>query len=282
MVVLDAQVHIWEAERADRPWVPGGQRLAHRSVPITSDDLLVDMDRVGVDRVLVVSPSWEGFRNDVVLNAAQRHPDRFGAVMRFRVDDPAAAGEFPGWAADPRVYAARVLFHRDSADALNDGTADWIWPELERVGLPVMIFAPGQYEAIGAVARRHPDLSVVICHLGFNPALRDAEALAGVDALLRLAGLPNVAVKATSLPSFVTEPYPFPTLQKLLVRTIEAFGSHRIFWGSDLSRLSCGYHELYALIRDEMDIPPADRANILGDAACAWFGWPVDAGAPRG
>jgi L-fuconolactonase len=273
MTVLDAQVHIWAPERPDRPWIPGGAALAHRPSPITADNLLADMDATGVDRVLVVSPSWEGVRNDVVLDAARQRPDRFGAVFRFAPDDTAAAARFAGWAADPVVHSARVLFHRDSATHLTDGTADWMWPELERAGLPVMVFAPGQYEPVGAVAKDHPDLKMTVCHMGFNPALRDEAALSTVDDLMRLSALPNVSVKATSLPSFVTEPYPFPTLQALVRRTIGEFGSERVFWGSDLSRLSCSYAELYRFAREELDVSDAERADLLGDAAATWYGW---------
>lgn len=274
MVVLDAQVHIWEADRPDRPWIPGGSQVVHLPEPLSPERLLGDMNRVGVDRTLLVSPSWEGPRNDVVLAAAEAHPDRFGAIMRFPIDDPGSARDFESWASDPRVYATRLLFHRGSKEWLRDGTADWAWPEIERVQLPVMIFAPGQYEAVGEIARRFPGLKLTICHMGFDPATRDEVAFAGMDQLLELSRFENVSVKATSLPSFVTEPFPFPTLVPHIRRTIEAFGSERVFWGSDLSRLSCSYDELYRFPQDQLGfLGQVDRANLLGDSASRWFGW---------
>ncbi len=33
------------------------------------------MGKAGVDRAILVPPSWEGDRNDVALEAAQAHPD---------------------------------------------------------------------------------------------------------------------------------------------------------------------------------------------------------------
>ena len=77
MTVIDAQVHIWGAETPERPWPPGGAALAHRPTPLGKDELLRDMDAAGVDRAIIVPPSWEGDRNDLAMEAALLHPDRF-------------------------------------------------------------------------------------------------------------------------------------------------------------------------------------------------------------
>jgi predicted TIM-barrel fold metal-dependent hydrolase len=106
--------------------------------------------------------------------------------------------------------------------------------------------------------------------------LRDEEIPPQVDALLPLSELPNIAVKATSLPSFYTEPYPYPSLQRELRRVLEAFGPERVFWGSDLSRLRCDYSDLYRLFTEELDfLSPGELELIMGDAVCNWFDWPT-------
>jgi L-fuconolactonase len=275
MITVDTQVHIWQPERPDRQWIPGGQAFAHRPEPITDNILIEQMDSAGVDRVFVVAPSWEGPRNDYVIAAARRRPGRIGAIVRFALDDHGAQEQFCDWAKDPNIFGVRLLFHRGDAQSLLDGTAEWIWKPLERSGLPVMMFAPGQYQAVSALAKRHSELKIVLCHLGFNPATRDAVALSALSDLIPLAELPNVAVKATSLPSFVTEPYPFLSLRPVMHQVLDAFGSERVFWGSDLSRLSCNYEELWSFLRYELDVRDEDRANVLGAAACRWFQWPA-------
>ena len=82
MLIVDAQVHIWGPETPDRPWPPGGQARAHRPLPFSQDDLLREMAAAGVDRVVIVPPSWEGDRNDLALEAARLHPDRFAVMGR--------------------------------------------------------------------------------------------------------------------------------------------------------------------------------------------------------
>ena len=67
-VIVDAQVHLWKAESPDWPWVPGAKPQLPE--PMTIERLLPMMDEAGVDRVVVVPPSWPGDRNDYALDAA--------------------------------------------------------------------------------------------------------------------------------------------------------------------------------------------------------------------
>jgi hypothetical protein len=67
MVIIDAQVHVWGPDTPERPWPPDGAANAHRSVPLGKDELLRGMDAAGVDRVVIVPPSWEGDRNDLAF-----------------------------------------------------------------------------------------------------------------------------------------------------------------------------------------------------------------------
>src|SRR6516162_3141267 len=87
MRIVDAQVHIWAANSPERPWP--GRSEPHRATPLGKEELLAEMDKAGVGGVVIVPPSWEGDRNDVALEAAAAHPDRFCIMGRF---DPDAAG----------------------------------------------------------------------------------------------------------------------------------------------------------------------------------------------
>jgi predicted TIM-barrel fold metal-dependent hydrolase len=276
MLIADAQVHIWAEDTPDRPWIEGGHSYAHMAEPLGADRLLAEMDRVGVDRALLVSPTWEGDRNDLVLEEAHRRPDRFGAIVRFALPDRENEARLEEWYADPQVFGARAVFAKRSQSWLRDGTADWFWPVAERLSMPVMVFAPGQYREVEQVAQRHPNLKLAICHLGMDTALRDEEIVPQVEQVLALAEYPNIAVKATSLPSYTTEPFPFPTLQEHIRRVVEAFGPRRVFWGSDLSRLRCDYRELYQLFAQELDfLSDTDKEWIMGRGLCEWFGWEI-------
>lgn len=73
-MIVDAQVHLWKEEAADRPWPAWGRRVCHMPEPLSYEKMLSIMDEAGVDRAIVVPPSWEGDRNDYALEAARKYP----------------------------------------------------------------------------------------------------------------------------------------------------------------------------------------------------------------
>jgi predicted TIM-barrel fold metal-dependent hydrolase len=83
MFIVDSQVHIWKEETPNRPWVAGARERmklnGHRTEAFTYQECLELMDRAGVDRVIVVPPSWEGDRIDYALEACEAHSDRRGS-----------------------------------------------------------------------------------------------------------------------------------------------------------------------------------------------------------
>src|SRR5258705_9122448 len=47
-----------------------------------------------------------------------------------------------------------------------DGTIDWLWPAAERAGLPIALMAAGFLPKVAEVAQRHPNLKLILDHLG--------------------------------------------------------------------------------------------------------------------
>jgi L-fuconolactonase len=56
----DAQVHLREPDRQGRPWPGVPQRPPHRPNGFSAEEMLAEMDAVGVDRAVVVPPTWVG------------------------------------------------------------------------------------------------------------------------------------------------------------------------------------------------------------------------------
>ena len=85
MLIVDSQVHIWGADTPERPWPKRAE--AQRPIPLDKDDLLREMNEAGVDRVIIVPPSWEGDRNDLGIEAAPGPPVvtvRAGSVLGIK------------------------------------------------------------------------------------------------------------------------------------------------------------------------------------------------------
>ena len=279
MFIVDSQVHIWGADTPQRPWPPGRAHQAQRPQPFSKDDLLKEMDAAGVGRVVIVPPSWEGDRNDLALEAARLHPDRFAVMGRLPIERPESRGLVAGWKRQPGMLGLRFTFHTELQKPwLTDGTADWLWPAAERAGLPVMIFVPGSLPQVGPIAERHPGLKLVIDHLALSMARKDDAAFADLPDLLVLARYPNVAVKASALPCYSTEAYPYRGLHKHVRRVFDAFGPRRTFWGTDLTRLPCSYRQAITLFTEELSwLSKADAEWVMGRAVCEWLGWPLPA-----
>src|SRR6516165_2578002 len=92
-IVVDSQVHLWKAESEDWKWVPGMK--PQMPEPFTIEKLMPLMDQAGVDRVVIVPPSWPGDRNDYALEAARRYPDRLAVMGRIPLQNPQSAALLP-------------------------------------------------------------------------------------------------------------------------------------------------------------------------------------------
>jgi L-fuconolactonase len=272
--IVDAQVHIWGADTPARPW-PKRENKAHRATPLGHDELLGEMDAARVRRVVLVPPSWEGDYNDLALAAAAAHPDRFAVMGRLAVERPESRGLVDGWKRQPGMLGMRFTFHTAQQKPwLTDGTADWLWAAAERAQVPLMIHVPGSLELVGPIAARYPGLKLVIDHLGRFNYLRDDAAFEDLPLLLALAKYSNVAVKASALPCYSTEAYPYRGMHKFVRQALDAFGPQRTFWGTDLSRLPCSYRQGITMFTEELPfLAGDDLAWVMGKGICAWLGW---------
>lgn len=276
MMITDAQVHIWAPETPGKPYAKSEASQPHRSIPLGHDELLTEMDGAGVQRCVLVPPTWEADRNDTSLEAARLHPERFAVMGRLKMNAPESRALLATWKDQPHMLGIRMVFnHGRSREWLEDGTADWFWDSAEQHDIPVMAFAPHAVPKLGAIAEGHPGLRMIIDHMGLSTALRGKPLDAAVDQVIRMARLPNVAIKVSALPCYVDEGYPFPTLHPLIRRVVDAFGARRCFWGTDLSHLPCPYGQVVTLFTEELDfLSPNDKEWIMGRGIAQWLNWP--------
>ena len=277
MLIADSQVHIWAASTPERPW-PAGKQPPHKANAFSPAELLKEMKAAGVQRAILVPPSWEGDRNDLSLAAAQAAPDTFGVMGKVDIDSSDAVDNIKNWRKDRGLYGFRFTFAKPANwGPLAEGRIDWVWEAAEAAGCPLMLSAgPTHIHLLERVAARHPKLKVTIDHLGLANGKKDDEAFAGLDKLLAMAKYPNVSVKASSMPSYSTEPYPFKNLHDRLQRVYGAYGANRVFWGSDLSRLEVPYRQCVTLFTEELKfLTASDLEWTMGRGLCEWLGWKI-------
>jgi predicted TIM-barrel fold metal-dependent hydrolase len=270
MKIIDAQVHIWS-----QTVVPTSG--LHRKVSkFTAEELLSEMDAAGIDAALIHPPlGWDPDANALAVEAARNHPDRFAVMGQFRLDRPENRRLIHGWRKQPGMMGLRWSFLLPEQQKwLHDGSLDWLWPAAAQEGLPVAMMGglfPAKFREI---AERHPDLRMIVDHCGLNRHGQDAEAFIHLDELVALAQLPNVAVKATGAPHYSTQRYPFSNIQDGLHRIFDAFGPKRFFWGTDITRMPCSYHQCVTFFTEELLwLKGQDLEDVMGRSLCEWIGW---------
>jgi predicted TIM-barrel fold metal-dependent hydrolase len=274
-VIVDSQIHMWKASTPERPWVPGTRPQLPE--PMTIGRVVPMIDEAGVDRVVIVPPTLEGERVDYGQEAARRYPGRFATMGHIRLDDPGEARRLLAWREQPAVLGIRLNIAGEQARWLTDGTTDWFWPAAEKAGIPIMFLTTGQLPLFSAIAERHPQLVLIIDHMGISSeALRNNMLPATVAAAAALARHPNVSVKLSSAPLFSAEAYPFRDMTVHIRRLFDAYGPRRCYWGSDVTNsfAKCTYRQRVTHFTEELDfLAEDDKDWIMGRAILARLGW---------
>jgi predicted TIM-barrel fold metal-dependent hydrolase len=273
-MIVDAQAHLWKAESADWKWVPG--RTPQLPEPFTIEKLVALMDEGGIDRAVIVPPSWPGDRNDYGLEAAQRYPKRFAVMGRIPMN-PESAKLLPGWLKQPGMVGIRLTFMREQAALLTSGATDWFWPAAEKEKIPVMFFAPDNIPKIAPIAERHPGLPMIVDHMSLMlETAKERRIGAAIDEVVKLAKYPNVSVKLSSAPNFSLEAYPFRDMTEHLKRCFDAFGPRRCYWGTDLtnSMAKATYRQRAEHFTKELAfLSDDDKDWVMGKAILARLNW---------
>ena len=272
MLIVDSQLHLWQNSR---------MTAHHRQIPTYSfDDALAEMDLAGVDCAVIHPPSSLGEPvNSYAVEAARQHPDRFCILGHFDLESPDRETIVARWRERPGMLGFRFTFNQPHQQAWwTDGSLDWFWSACEKAELPVGLLASGpNMAALARIAAAHPGLKLLVDHIGRGGAAKritDAAVFADLDQMLALARYPNIAIKLSAAPTYSSQPYPYRNIHGYLRRIIETFGPERTFWGSDLTRLPCSYHQCVTMFTEEMPwLKGRDLELVMGQAIVEWIGW---------
>ncbi|VCU69039.1 Amidohydrolase [Pigmentiphaga humi] len=257
MLIVDAQVHTWSE---------GVSTGHHRRDPIDHGVMVREMAEAGVDRVVLVPPLWDPNGNAYAVQMARAEPEKFSVMGLL---DPArgdAAERLARWRDQPHVRGVRFLLNTpERLQPLQEGLLDPLWPIAEAQNIAVAVLAPGQLPAVRAIASRHPGLRLIVDHLAVPRGAVGPRAFEHLPALLGLAELPNVYVKAAGVGDYAFDPFPFASLQEPLERIFDAFGAGRVVWGSDLSRLHHPYAQCVEHFKHHLPfLGQHDLARVMG------------------
>lgn len=239
---VDAHLHLWDRERLRYPWLEAADKASIAATYTVAHHraAAADWNLVGAVHVDAGAHPDDGERETDWLNTvadAEGLPNAI--VARVALNAPDVETVLARQAARPRVVGIRHLinWHSDPAQQAypHDLTIDPAWRRgfglLARHGLRYDFHGfPPQLAGLAEVAAAHPDVPVIVNHLGL-PILADGleQWRAGLAAL---AALPQVSIKLSGA-GFVAAPFDPAAFAPIVAEVIDRFGTRRVMVASN-------------------------------------------------
>ena len=277
-MIFDSHCHAW------RRW-PYDLAVPDPESRGSAEALLYEMDTHGVDRAAIVcariggGAGGDGFanddNNDYVVGFAARHPDRItpiidvDCVWRPEHHTPGAAARLVAEADRTGAvgFTHYVAPANDGWFATDDGHEFFRAAADRGMIASIALMAPW-FGDLRALAVENPSMPILLHHMTHPRSQAD------LDSLLQLADLPNVGVKISGFNYVAAQKweYPYPEGQRIFRAIADAFGTRRLYWGSDFpaSRDELTYRQAIEVVRthaDFLDAPELDA--VLGDNLAA-------------
>ncbi len=283
---LSQQIRTTEDLIAFRTRHPELYKCSVTEAPIdNSDALIADMDKNGVTLALVQARPGK-VSNDMVADAARRHPGRLWALARLATDQQAG-----GYNEDPSEFRERApeeiercltkLQMKGVGEIMARSLTNEIHPEkiakdlsgimrvIEKHGVPIQFptawtqFPGGLFYGdplwVDEVAQRHPKVPIILAKMGrrigryFDSAM--TVAMRNVNVYFDVIG----------------------TSPEHLRFAIDKIGSERILFGTDWSAtwrwisVPTTLHKMRMKVLDDANLTAKERKNILWDNAVKVF-----------
>jgi predicted TIM-barrel fold metal-dependent hydrolase len=275
-MIIDSQVHAYEANTPKRPWATVPNWPAH----VTGDEMVAAMDKVGVDGAIFIS-AFSMYRYDAsyAVEVQRAHPGRLAIVKPLDPGNPAVGEVIAEWKKTPGAVGVRIMMPKEPGRPQPGAPGlDRILREAVRQGFPVNIHCWGNLDAATALIDRHPDTRVIIDHLGIlQPRTPPAAPLPWADLpkVLDLAKRPNAVIKVSGACTLSLKPYPFPDIWDPLARIFDAWGFERCLWGTDWTRAFAivNYEQAVRPFAETTRLSASERAMLMGGACAKAYGW---------
>jgi predicted TIM-barrel fold metal-dependent hydrolase len=274
---VDPHVHLWDHSRAGLSWVlhdpawehprlKGAWRLdePRYSVP----QYRTEVAGLGVEKMVHIqaaSPGCGPAETAWLQGLADVHGWPNAIIGPCDLADPGASALI-----DEQARHANFRGVRDTADGSRIGSREWLdgFHSLLALGGVCDVMVPfDHFDQVLAVARRHPDATIVLEHAGLPVVSRlDAYFEQWRATLARLAAAPNVVCKVSALSSGAVPNFFTASIRRWVLTCIELFGPQRCMFASNwpVDKLFVTYARLLVSFRTIVeDFSPDDRRALF-------------------
>jgi predicted TIM-barrel fold metal-dependent hydrolase len=238
--IIDTHMHVWanDPERYPfpHPYIKDFSGPEHEG---TVEMLIDDMDRHGCTHCVLVQVVYHGWDNSYVADCVKRYPERLKAHGLIDPADPKVADKLEYWIKEHGLHGMRfsAIYYQNGSHGgdgwINANESHRLWRKAEELGAVFNFFiAPRQLPKLAKMVQAHPNVRVVIDHLGqMDLGVDDPRPDLGL--LLEMARYPNVWVKVSELTSVSKSgEYPFTDAYPFVKQVYEAFGPDRLLFGT--------------------------------------------------
>ncbi len=244
------------------------------------ESLLFQMEQNGVDKAVLIQMGGQ-YDNAYQFECVRRFPHRFASVVGVNTDRQDAPRMLERLADEG---ASGVRLSATTRSPGDDPLA--LWRTAAQLKLTVSCHGKSRDFAspdFSELVQAMPELLVVIDHLGTISAFGDPDfpSLEISRKVFELARFPNVYIKVPGLGQIsrrampVAGPSPFEQpITPLLELAYDAFGAHRMMWGTDFPTVSGreGYRNALRLTMEQfLEKSDRDRNLIFGEVAESAF-----------
>lgn len=275
IVIIDSQVHAYEANTPQRPW----HKVPNWPDHVTGTEMVAAMDKVGVDGAIFVSPfTMYQYDASYAMEVQRAHPGRFALVKPADPYNPAVGDVIADWKKTPGAVGIRLMMTKDAGIDPGNPGLDRILREALRQDFPVNFQCRGNLDLAMTLIDRHPDTRFIIDHLGLTqphtpPPL--PQPWSDLPKVLEMAKRPNTAIKISGACTLSREKYPFADIWDPLARVFDAWGFDRCLWGTDWTRafVVVNYEQSVDSFRLTDRLSASERAMLMGGACAKAYGW---------
>lgn len=235
--VVDAHLHLWQLGPGRYGWLTPELGVLHAT--ITPEHAHEQLSSAGIRRAVLVQADDDHADTDDMLAVAAAHPWVAGVVGWVPLEDPGAAARRLD-EIGPGLVGVRQLIHDDPRSGLLSHRAvRETVSEVARRGLALDIpdAWPRDMPDVAVLAHDHPDLRIVLDHLG-KPPSRAQEFDRWRDGLADVSAAPSAVAKISGL-----DHLPADLRTRAWESALELFGPSRLMWGSDwpMTLTAAGY-----------------------------------------
>ena len=253
--IIDTHIHLYDTNRSQGvDWPPVTDKVLYR--PVLTEDFDKVADREGIASTVIVEASSRVEDNQWMLDLVKENPDRYLALVgNLPIGTDEFAGLIDRFSKDSRFVGLRMR-DRPDGDAF---FTDAVWRDLailEEKGLSLDVLINNfSIDEVTEVAKRLPDLKIMINHLGGLNITNDPFDEKWKEAMEKAALHENVYCKISGIfqragvnPTPKNQSFYSPVFKVVF----DAFGEDRIVYGSNWPVTDRGgsYSEQLSIIRD--------------------------------